>query len=132
MPVLYKEYITRKFIQKHPDWYFIFGDNIQRKGFGGQAKEMRGEPNSIGVVTKATPSTDKNAYLSDSNEEHFETMMKDLYSVYLLLQSGNIVVLPSNGLGTGLAKLNEKAPKLFLVLSCILYAFEKEFGVVKQ
>jgi redox-sensitive bicupin YhaK (pirin superfamily) len=29
---------------------FVFGDNLRRTGFGGQAAEMRGEPNAVGIA----------------------------------------------------------------------------------
>ena len=34
---------------------FVFGDNMERCGFGGQAAAMRGEPNAVGVPTKWAP-----------------------------------------------------------------------------
>ena len=33
--------ITRDKIKENPDVLYLFGDNLLRKGLGGQAKEMR-------------------------------------------------------------------------------------------
>lgn len=65
--IIKMKFITRQFIQEHPDWLFLFGDNEERSGYGGQAREMRGEPNSIGVRTKAKPSNSKDSYWYDSS-----------------------------------------------------------------
>lgn len=53
MIVLHQKFIFREDLQANPDVYYLFGDNVERRGLGGQAKEMRGEPNAIGVATKA-------------------------------------------------------------------------------
>ena len=44
--------ITRDKIKENPDVLYLFGDKLLRKGLGGQAKEMRGEPNTLGIVSK--------------------------------------------------------------------------------
>jgi hypothetical protein len=31
------KYITREFVQSNPDKVFLFGDNLERVGMGGQA-----------------------------------------------------------------------------------------------
>lgn len=38
--------ITRDKIKENLEVLYLFGDNIIRKGLGGQAKEMRGEDNA--------------------------------------------------------------------------------------
>jgi hypothetical protein len=55
MTLIFQEWITRKDLRENPDKRYVFGDNVERRGYGGQAKEMRGEPNAIGVVTKWAP-----------------------------------------------------------------------------
>lgn len=40
----YRDHITRAMLRAEPEKLFVFGDNFVRTGFGGQAKEMRGEP----------------------------------------------------------------------------------------
>ncbi len=43
------DYITREIVRDNPKKIFVFGDNDERDGFGGQAGQMRGEKNSIGI-----------------------------------------------------------------------------------
>lgn len=42
MKVIKMDNITRQFVRDNPQYLFLFGDNLIGKGFGGQAKEMRG------------------------------------------------------------------------------------------
>ena len=51
------KWITRSFVREHRDHIFLFGDNLARSGFGGQAAQMRAEPNAIGLPTKKLPSS---------------------------------------------------------------------------
>jgi len=50
MPILYQDQIKRDDLRAHPDRIYLFGDNVARQGRGGQAKEMRGEPNALGIA----------------------------------------------------------------------------------
>ena len=59
--------ITRDKIKENPDVLYLFGDNLLRKGLGGQAKEMRGEPNTLGIVSKKYPSNDISSFYTDED-----------------------------------------------------------------
>lgn len=109
--IWYKRNITRSFVQAHPDYIFLFGDNTIRQGYGGQAKEMRGEPNAIGIVTKRYPTMEREALFTD---EDFEEAKKHIDEDFASIpDSCRIVVIPRNGLGTGLALLDRNAPKIY-------------------
>lgn len=56
------ERVTRADVRANPDKIFIFGDNLAGRGFGGQAKEMRGEENAVGVPTKKLPTTSRKVF----------------------------------------------------------------------
>lgn len=56
MSFRYVKYITRQMMRAEPTTLFVFGDNLAQVGYGGQAKEMRGEPNAVGIPTKRKPS----------------------------------------------------------------------------
>lgn len=91
---------------------YVFGDNTERWGMGGQAKEMRNEPNAIGVATKSTPTSGTNAYFSD--EDFFDNakiIATDLRPVFQARDDGLLVIIPTDGLGTGLSELPQRAPK---------------------
>ena len=59
--------ITRDKVKENPDVLYLFGDNLLRKGLGGQAKEMRGEPNTLGIVSKKYPSNNKDSFYTDDD-----------------------------------------------------------------
>lgn len=102
----------------NPDLLFLFGDNTLGKGTRGQAI-IRFEPNSIGIITKKYPTLEEKAFFSDSDYEKFVEYTKTrLLLIKHKINSGEYkgVVLPKDGLGTGLAKLPEKAPRLYLHL----------------
>lgn len=112
MPIIRQKWIKRSDLRSNPDKRYVFGDNVRRVGLGGQAKEMRGEPNAIGVVTKWSPSMLKKAFFDDS-AECWEYVVNDLITVQDALNQGLTVVVPSDGIGAGLSRLPELAPQLY-------------------
>ena len=100
---------------------YVFGDNLARKGFAGQAAVFRGLQNSFGICTKIKPSNDHDAFFNDTKyKENISHIHQDF--VHLMSEIANnsdqkIVFLP---LGEGLAKLKEKAPYTYEYLQkCI-------------
>lgn len=63
----FRTFIHREDLQGEPETLFVFGDNMMRKGLGGQAAAMRGEPNAVGIPTKELPSMANNAFLSEAD-----------------------------------------------------------------
>jgi hypothetical protein len=64
----FAEFITRASCRANPDKTFLFGDNAIHAGFGGQAaKEMRGEPNAIGIPTKFYPNMRDDSFFTDKD-----------------------------------------------------------------
>jgi len=122
--------ITRPFVRFNPQMRFVFGDNLTRKGIGGQAGQMRGEPNTIGVVTKRLPSMQPNAFLTDddANGPVLDIITRDLQRVTEALEQGHDVVIPADGIGTGLAGLPQRAPKLYAFISGWIAALERQYG----
>ena len=102
---------------------YVFGDNLLGKGRAGQA-EIRGEPNAFGIPTKVYPSMKNGSFMSDcpEHEEAVKTRLRELYK----LQESYVIVFPSQGLGTGLAKLEEHAPKIFKMMNEIIV---NHFGI---
>ena len=114
MPLIYQKRIVRQDLKDNPEWRYVFGDNVARKGMGGQAGQMRGEPNAIGVVTKWRPSNDPGAFFYESQMgEILNIMLADLHKVHEALIEGRTVVWPSDGIGSGLSRLPQTAPKLW-------------------
>lgn len=114
--VEYIKWITRYMLRADPESRFVFGDNLKRVGLGGQAKEMRGEPNAIGIATKRAPGmNDDGDFFTPFTvvgTDDFNAIMLDLGDVVRALQEGRTVYVPADGLGTGLSQLPTRAPHL--------------------
>lgn len=111
MPVEIVEWFTKEDIRANPTKMYVFGDNEDRVGTGGQAKACRGEPNTIGIRTKRHPKEELTAYWHDTTfvANTFYAFL-DFQQVMKYLKVGRVVVFPKDGFGTGLAKLKENAP----------------------
>lgn len=116
--------IKREDLQANPNVTFLFGDNVkdhqktfaQRLGKGGQAAEMAGEPNAVGIPTlwKAPDGTDQSAYFSDTG---FEEIKAVIDKAFAQIKPGMTIVVPVDdhgnfNLGTGIAQLKEGAPSV--------------------
>lgn len=92
------------------DKLYVFGDNLLGKGKAGQAC-IRDEPNAFGIPTKRFPSMMEGSFFSDQKEE-FEAVRDSLDQLDIRAK-GKTVVIPSMGIGTGLAQLKERSPLIF-------------------
>lgn len=108
MPVRYVKWITRDMLRAAPQTTFVFGDNMSRVGLGGQAAEMRGEPNAIGIATLYRPGQ----FYRAGDPAALAVVAHDLGKVARVLAAGDEVIVPLDGLGTGLARLPEHSPAL--------------------
>lgn len=100
----------------NPKSLYVFGDNLMRFGTGGQAI-IRYCANSHGVITKRAPNNQPDAYFNDSQLDTFkECVDDDIADMLDKAQHYEVVVLPSNGLGTGLSRLPTVAPLCFQYL----------------
>lgn len=109
--------IRRADLKNNPNDLFVFGDNLKRQGFGGQAWAMRGEPNAVGIPTKRLPSNRERAFFAD--EDIFEVkpiIDAEFDRLRAALAEGRTVHLPAAGIGTGLAQLDARAPRIFLYI----------------
>lgn len=117
MPLIYQKRIYRSDLKANPDVFYVFGDNVKRKGLGGQAAEMRGEPNAIGIVTKWAPSLSNGAFFTDADFAKVSYIINDDLSVIeAALMAGKTVVWPLDGIGSGLSMLPQKAPALWTAM----------------
>lgn len=126
MPVVYQKFIHRDDLHRNRGVLYLFGDNVQRRGMGGQAAEMRGEPNAIGVRTKRAPFIGPGAFFTDEEFDKTKEMIwNDLEPAFAHVKKGGIVVIPSEGLGTDRAQLQDRAPITFAFLVSLLASLEK-------
>lgn len=108
--LIFQSRIYRADLKANPDVFYVFGDNERRVGLGGQAAEMRGEPNAIGVATLAAPGV---FWTATDTERQCGVINRDLTRVIVALNRNQIVVWPMDGIGTGLARLRDRAPATF-------------------
>ena len=110
MPLIFQHRIYREDLQSNPDVLYVFGDNEQRWGMGGQAGEMRGEPNAVGVATLKSPG---NFWTDGDYARQCARLDIDMAPLFSALRAGRTVVFPRDGIGTGLARLAETSPMTF-------------------
>lgn len=117
-------YWTRDDVEEHKDLLFIFGDNDIKKGTRGQAV-IRGLPNTAGIPTQKNITRGNERFYTD--DEYKENRKKIKSAILLILKRIQEekyvgIVLPRDGIGTGLSQLYKKAPKTFEYLQ---YAIKK-------
>ena len=126
MPVIHQKLISREDLKANPTVLYLFGDNLKRYGLGGQAGAMRGEVNAVGIATKKGPSMRVSSFFTDDEyDANFAVFVADLYRVVKHLQVGGTVIIPLDGLGTGLSELPTRAPLTNLALLEFLHQLEE-------
>jgi hypothetical protein len=98
---LYKNMlITQEFLDNNPDSYFIFGDNLERWGYGGAAK-LRDHPHAIGFITKKFPDNNDNSFYKP--EEYSAVFFEELKKLKTIIQKKPDKIFYISQLGGGLA-----------------------------
>ena len=120
--IVYQKFIYRADLQANPEVVYLFGDNLTGEGLAGQAGEMRGEPNAIGIPTKAYPNMEPSSFFSDDD---LESNKAHILAAIASIPVNVLIICPLDGLGTGLAQLPYKAPKTNEFLSDILRELEE-------
>lgn len=119
--IVFQKMVTRQDLRSNPLVYYVFGDNARRVGHGGQAAEMRGEPNALGVATKWAPSNSPGAYFSEErDDEQTALLTADLAVVARRIGEGHLVIWPADGIGTGLADLVHRWPRGIRLIEAFL------------
>jgi hypothetical protein len=114
VPLIFQDRPTADALRAQPDRLYLFGDNEQRRGRGGQAAVCRGHANAVGIATKRAPERTDDAYWTDADYMRITTIIDhDLAPAFVHVREGGIVVCPTAGLGTGLAELPSRAPRVF-------------------
>lgn len=124
MPLLFQKRVDREDLIRNRAVLYVFGDNVERRGRGGQAREMRGEPNAVGIATKWAP----DAYFSeDAGDVTAQNRIidEDMKPLFAKVTSGGIVIWPAAGIGTQRAELALRAPSTWDHLKSKLAALMK-------
>lgn len=119
-------------VKANPDKIYVFGDNTQRVGTGGQA-QIRNNPNAFGIATKLKPTNNSDAFMSDKDLESNKQVIDS--DIAKIKAQNKPLVFPKDGFGTGLAKLKEKAPQTYEYLKQRLleeFGFNNDTGELSQ
>ena len=118
-------WITKEIIENSINTIYIFGDNLQHRGLGGQAKICRpfvDKGKAIGIPTKRSPTMYDNAFFSDKVDEA-KAINKAISKILLKYTEGNKIVFLPN-IGKGYAKMPDKSPILYKLLVEFIKQFE--------
>jgi hypothetical protein len=113
-----REFWTRESVQADPDRIYIFGDNEEGVGHGGQAC-IRGLDNAFGIPTLKAPGV----FWSD---EEIDANIAAIEAAIERIPVDRPWVISHEGLGTGLAELPARAPATYRYLVGRITAMEQE------
>lgn len=122
----FEEILDSKLCQNNPEAIIVFGDNLIGKGKKGQAI-IRDCSNSYGVPTKRLPSMKEGSFFSDQKSE-YNLVKERLSNLWKEHKAGNVIILPTNKIGSGLADLQNKSPKIFKMIESFYKAVEIEIN----
>lgn len=109
-----RERVNRADLFAEKEKIFLFGDNLAERGLGGQAREIPGEENAVGIPTKKAPDNRPTSFFTD---KEFAENKRAIDAAFGKIPPDKIIVIPKAGIGTGLAQLAEKAPQTFAYLN---------------
>lgn len=92
--------ITHEFLDLNPDSYFVFGDNLEKQGFGGAAA-LRDHPHSIGFITKKFPDNKDSSFYRP--EEYSTVFFEELKKLKKIIETRPQKIFYISQLGGGLA-----------------------------
>ena len=117
--------ITQEFLDNNPNAYFVFGDNLERRGYGGAAK-LRDHPHSIGFITKKFPDNHDGSFYKP--EEYSSVFFEELKKLKTIIEKRPDKMFYISQLGGGLANKFYIWQKL--IRHNIVRSFEKSDNVV--
>lgn len=126
--VVCNEHYSLTLVESNPDLLFVFGDNLESKGTGGQAC-IRYADNSFGIPTKVEPTmNEQRAFFRDELIELNALVFTACIGfIQDQIEKGKIIVFPSSGLGNGYAQMSKRAPKTWELFNKMLL---EELGIV--
>ena len=112
----YVKWLSPEELKANPTKLYLFGDNLISKGKAGQAC-IRDCVNAYGIPTKRLPSMNSNAFFSDQPDE-LEAVKQACNGLVSL--RGLKIVMPADGLGSGLARMKQYSPKAHELMYSLL------------
>ena len=128
---------TRKEVAVDSNNFYLFGEN-EEDHLGTYVPSttqavIRNLPNSIGVLTKHDRKLSANSFLSDNEAGIYAIYIDDLrLTLEICLSRGHNIFVPMKDgqilLGTGKAKMLEKAPKCYRLLCEMIEKLFDKYG----
>ena len=123
--------ISEKFLQLNPNAYFVFGDNLERRGLGGAAA-LRFNPHAIGFITKKFPDNRDTSFYDPS--EYREVFFEELEKLRRIIISRPEKTFYISKLGAGLANryqiwerlIRDNLIKTFENFENVVFCWEEE------
>ena len=115
--IIYQSRVYRHYLVYNRNLLYVFGDNTKRIGLGGQAREMRGEPNAHGIATLWEPGV---PFLDEDIRTVLDIIGDDMGKLADKVEHYEAIVFPMDGIGTGLALMRENAPRCFEFMGKVL------------
>lgn len=115
---------TRESVERFQDRYlYLFGDNtndrlVTKHIPTSTQAVIRGLPNAIGIDTKKDRGTKESSYFTDADFDTFKKQVDDAIekAIETAAENSATILIPKDGIGTGAAQLEKRAPKLFKYL----------------
>jgi hypothetical protein len=99
--MLYKNLIiTEDFLNKNPNSYFVFGDNLERFGYGGAAA-LRDHPRAYGFITKKFPDNKSSSFYEPN--EYAPVFFEELNKLINLIDKNKNKIFYISKIGSDLA-----------------------------
>lgn len=123
--------IDWQFLDSNPNCYFIFGDNLQKRGKGGAAI-LRDHPHALSFLTKKFPDNEDGSFYKP--EEYEPIFKEELEKLVKIVQNNPSKTFYISKLGAGLANkyfIWERLIKHNLIFSLcnfdnVVFCWEKE------
>ena len=117
--------ITEDMILNSPETYiYIFGDNLEHRGFGGQAAVARQfvkEGRAFGITTKRKPSNTDDSYFSDRKDE-IDAVRKSFTQIRIFKKMGRKIIFFPH-IGEGLSDLQRRSPMIYGMIRGFIESF---------
>ena len=92
--------LTWQFLDNNPNCYFVFGDNLQKRGRGGAAI-LRDHPHAFGFITKKFPDNNDGSFYKPN--EYEPIFIEELEKLIKVVKRNNSKTYYISKLGAGLA-----------------------------
>ena len=122
----FEEILNVELCKNNPNALIVFGDNLIGKGKKGQAI-IRDCSNSYGIPTKRLPSMQDGSFFSDLESE-YNLVKERLSNLWKEHKDGKEIILPITKIGSGLADLQNKSPKIYKMIESFYKAVETEIN----